>query len=92
MSEAPSLRMLGAVPTYLLCHRHQAKECRTAFACWTGFQSPLRGSVALGSCLTGGHALWWEVEADSAETALRYLPRYVAVRTEAIEVRPTEIP
>ncbi|HEX2042792.1 MAG TPA: hypothetical protein VHF24_09160 [Acidimicrobiales bacterium] len=78
--------------TYLLAHRHTAADCNVVFAAWTGFASPLRHRSALASCLTGGHCLWWTVEADDVASALAYLPDYVAARTEAIAVRPVTIP
>ena len=77
--------------TYMLCHRHTAKECPVAFAAWSGFDSPLRHTATLGSCVTGGHSLWWEVEAADACAALSFLPPFVARRTEALPVRPVEI-
>ncbi len=63
-----------------------------AFAAWNGFDSPLRHQPTLGSCPTGGHMLWWEVEAQDAASALAFLPPYVADRTEVVVVRPVEIP
>ena len=44
------------------------------------------------TCLTGGHAVWWRVQADDADAALALLPRFVAERTTAIEVSDIEIP
>jgi hypothetical protein len=37
-------------------------------------------------------ALWWRVEAPDLAGALGLLPRFVADRTTAIEVREVEIP
>ena len=62
------------------------------FAAWQGFASPLRHRVTVASCASGGHEIWWDVEAGSAEEALRDLPRYVAERTNAIRVGEIEIP
>ena len=62
------------------------------FAAWTGFRSPLRHELATSSCLAGGHALWWRVQADDAVAALALLPRFVARRTVPIEIRDVEIP
>lgn len=78
--------------TFLLVHRHAAEECRVVFAAWTGFPSPLRHQAAWASCFGGGHQVWWTVEADDAASALAFLPDYVAVRTEAVAVRPVTIP
>ena len=58
----------------------------------TGFQSPLRHRPAASTCLTGGHAVWWRVQADDAAAALAQLPLFVARRTVPIEVRDVEIP
>lgn len=48
-----------------------------------------RGGVA---CRSGGHAIWWSVEAASEEDALRLLPAYVAARTTATRVSKVKIP
>jgi hypothetical protein len=78
--------------SFLLNHRHQPHECESAFAAWHGFESPLRRASVPSTCLTGGHCLWWRVQAADPVAALALLPRYVAERTEAIRVRDVEIP
>jgi hypothetical protein len=83
---------LPAMPLFLLHHQHAPAECAAAFAAWLGFDSPLRGEAAASTCLQGGHALWWRVEAADRQGALALLPPYVAVRTEAIQVRDVPIP
>jgi hypothetical protein len=85
-------RMLPAMPQYLLHHRHDARECPIAFAAWKGHESPLRHRTTLASCASGGHAIWWTVEAASAEAALGLRPTYLANRTEATAVGLVEIP
>ena len=80
------------MPSFLLSHRHEPAECAAAFAAWQGFRSPLRHGHAPSSCLAGGHGVWWRVEARDRASALSLLPRYVAERTVAIEVREVEIP
>ncbi len=80
------------IATFLLAHRHDADECRVVFAAWTGFKSPLRRQSTWASCLSGGHRLWWTVDAEDAEAALALLPTYVARRTEPIRVHPVTIP
>jgi hypothetical protein len=80
------------MPFYLLQHRHEPFECAAAFAAWTGFTSPLRHRVAPSTCLAGGHAVWWSVEAPDRSAALALLPRFVAERTIPTEVRAVEIP
>jgi hypothetical protein len=80
------------MPPFVLQHRHAPAECAATFAAWLGFASPLRGGSAASSCLEGGHALWWRVEAPDRQAALALLPPYVARRTEAIRVRDVPIP
>jgi hypothetical protein len=80
------------MPAFLLSHQHEPHECATAFAAWQGFDSPLRHGHAPSSCLAGGHGLWWRVEAPDPAGALALLPRFVAQRTVAIQVRDVEIP
>ena len=80
------------MPRFLLHHRHDPADCAAAFAAWKGFESPLRRTVTIGSCLTGGHELWWELDADDVETALGRLPRFLAERTSATHIVPVEIP
>jgi hypothetical protein len=80
------------MPFFLLQHRHEAQECAAAFAAWQGFDSPLRHSPAASSCLAGGHGIWWRVEARSVQEALGLLPRFVAERTNPIQIREVQIP
>jgi hypothetical protein len=80
------------MPVFLLHHRHDASECDVAFAAWAGFDSTLRHRPAASTCLSGGHALWWRVEAADRAAALALLPRYVAERTSLTEVRDIRIP
>jgi hypothetical protein len=80
------------MPVFLLHHQHEPGDCAAAFAAWTGFHSPLRHRSAASTCLAGGHAVWWRVQAEDRAAALALLPRYVAERTTPIEVREIEIP
>jgi hypothetical protein len=82
----------GGVPSFLLNHQHEPSECAAAFAAWSGFDSPLRRGLAASTCLAGGHALWWRVEAEDRSAALALLPRYVAERTTPVEIRDIAIP
>jgi len=77
---------------YLLEHRHRPQECGVVFASFRGQKSPLRHRLTLASCRSGGHAIWWTVEAESEADALRLLPHYVAERTTASRVSEVEIP
>jgi hypothetical protein len=80
------------MPVFLLHHQHEPDDCAAAFAAWSGFDSPLRHRSAASTCLAGGHALWWRVHAEDVAAALGLLPRFVADRTTATEVREIEIP
>jgi hypothetical protein len=77
---------------YLLHHRHEPEECGVVFASFKGHHSPLRHHAALASCRTGGHAIWWTVEADNEDDALSLLPYHVAQRTTIIRVSEVQIP
>ena len=80
------------MPTFLLHHRHAPVDCAASFAAWLGFASPLRHEPAASTCLAGGHAVWWRVEAADAAAARALLPPYVADRTTITEIRPVIIP
>jgi hypothetical protein len=80
------------VPRYLLEHRHTPEECGVVFAAFRGYESRLRHRSTLASCRSGGHAIWWEVEAETETDALRLLPNYVAERTTASRVSEVDIP
>jgi hypothetical protein len=83
---------LGDVTRYLLEHRHRPNECGVVFASFKGGDSPLRHQATLASCGSGGHAIWWTVDADSEQDALRRLPAYVADRTAITRVSEVQIP
>jgi hypothetical protein len=80
------------MPRFLVHHHHEAKDCGVAFASFKGHASPLRHHETFSSCLSGGHAVWWLVDAASEHDALALLPPYVAARASAAEVRPVQIP
>ncbi len=80
------------MPSFLLHHRHDPFECAAAFAAWNGFTSPLRHRPAPSTCLAGGHAIWWTVEAPDRDAAVALLPRFVGDRSTITEVREVEIP
>jgi|RhiMetdeSRZDD1v2_1073273.scaffolds.fasta_scaffold1037584_2 hypothetical protein len=80
------------VPLFMLSHSHAPGECRTAFAAWKGFDSPLRHTLTLTSCVEGGHHAWWRVEAADAEAALAQLPPFVAERTVVEPAREVRVP
>ena len=77
---------------FLLHHQHRPHECGVVFTSFRGHPSPLRHQTVLASCASGGHEIWWSVDAVSAEEALGLLPFYVASRTTATRVSPVEIP
>jgi hypothetical protein len=80
------------MPRYVLHHRHEPHECGVVFASFRGHESPLRHRPTVGSCRFGGHEIWWTVDAETDEGALRLLPFYVAERTTATPVQEVEIP
>ena len=92
MSRRQARRHVGLMARYLLHHRHEPDECGVVFASFKGHDSPLRHRPTLASCHTGGHAIWWTVEADSARDALALLPFYVAERTTSTHVSEVQIP
>ena len=80
------------VPRYVLQHRHQPYECGAVFASFKGHESPLRHRPTVASCPSGGHEIWWDIEAEGEEDALRALPAYVAARTRVTRVSEVKIP
>jgi hypothetical protein len=78
--------------SFLLVHRHEPDECRSAYAAWKGFESSLRHRPALSSCARGDHRICWTVEAADSSAALALLPSFVAARTEADPVSEISIP
>jgi len=83
---------LAPMPRYLLHHRHEPRECGVVFASFKGHDSPLRHQATLASCRSGGHAIWWTVDAASEEDALGLLPVYIAERTTVARVSEVDIP
>ena len=80
------------MPRFLLHHHHEPGECGVVFAAFKGHDSPLRHRTTLASCASGGHAIWWTVEAASAHDALALLPYYVSERATATTVSEVRIP
>jgi hypothetical protein len=77
---------------YLLQHHHEPRECGAVFASFKGHPSPLRHQSTLASCRSGGHTIWWTVEAENEAAALALLPAYVAERTTVARVSEVQIP
>jgi hypothetical protein len=80
------------MPRFMVHHRHEPHQCGIAFAAFNGHRSSLRQRAALASCLAGGHAIWWTVEAPSEEDALCQLPFFVAQRSTVTRVTEVVIP
>jgi hypothetical protein len=80
------------MPRYLLHHRHSPDECGVVFASFKGRESPVRHRATVASCRSGGHEIWWTLDVESAEDALRVLPGYVAERTTVTHVSEVQIP
>ena len=81
-----------SVARFVLHHLHEADECGVVFASFQGYDSPLRKQATIASCRSGGHAIWWTVEAASEAEAVALLPSYVAERTTAARVSAVDIP
>jgi hypothetical protein len=62
------------------------------FAAFKGHDSILRRQATVASCGSGGHEIWWTVDAASELAALALLPFFVAQRTTATKVDDIEIP
>lgn len=77
---------------YLIHHSHAAHECGVAFASFRGHESALRHQGALSSCDSGGHAIWWTVDAATEADALALLPFFIAERSTATAVTEVAIP
>jgi hypothetical protein len=77
---------------YLIRNRHDPDECGAVFASFKGHGSPLRHRATLASCRQGGHEIWWTVDAESDENALRLLPPYVVERSTITRVSEVQIP
>ena len=83
---------------FVLSHRHPPAACGIAYAAWRGFDSPLRHTSTVASCLTdpddagAEHLLLLTVDAASADAALAQLPPWVAQRTVARRVADVTIP
>lgn len=80
------------MPCFLLHHRHEPDECGVVFASFRGHDSSLRRQPTIATCRTGGHAIWWNVEAASEDDALALLPYFVATRTAVTRVSEVHIP
>jgi hypothetical protein len=92
MSAHPRRVTLNRMSRFVLHHHHEAHECGAVFASFKGHTSPLRHKTTLASCRSGGHAIWWTVDAASEADALALLPSYVAERTTAANVTTVDIP
>ncbi len=80
------------MPRYLVHHRHQPHECGIVFRSFTGLDSRLRHRATLASCASGGHAIWWTVDAATEAAALELLPYFVAERSTVTRVSDVQIP
>jgi hypothetical protein len=92
MPRAISGPILLSMGRFLLVHKHAPEQCSSAWAAWRGHPSRLHGSDVTCSCVHGGHTIWWDVEAPSAEEALALLPGYVARSTSVVPIRRVVTP
>jgi hypothetical protein len=81
-----------SMPRYLLHHHHEPDKCGVAFAAFKGHTSPLRHATTVASCLSGGHEIWWLVDAPGPDQALAQLPHFLAERSTVTEIREVQIP
>lgn len=80
------------MPHFVIHHSHTADECGVVFSSFKGYTSPLRQLPTPVSCRSGGHDIWWCVDAADTRQALAMLPPYVADRATATPVEPVQIP
>ena len=80
------------MPRFLLHHRHEPHECGVAFASFRGTRARSATRRRWPRALTGGHAIWWTVEAAGPEEALALLPYFLAERATATRVDEVDIP
>ena len=80
------------MPRFLVHHRHEPHECGVAYAAFKDHDSVLRHRAAIASCCSGGHAIWWSIDAATEEEALALLPFYVARRSTVTHVHEVVIP
>jgi hypothetical protein len=80
------------MPRFLVHHRHHPHECGIAFTAFKGHESSLRRRATLASCISGGHAIWWAVDAVTEQQALALLPFFVAERSTVTRVAEVFIP
>jgi hypothetical protein len=86
------MSVIESMRRYLLHHRHEPEECGVAFAAFKGHAGPLRHTAAVASCRSGGHEVWWLVDAAGPAQALAQLPFFVAQRSTATEIREVRTP
>jgi hypothetical protein len=92
MSAPTADATLRNMARYLLHHRHDPDECGVVFTSFKGHDSPLRHRATLASCRSGGHEIWWTVDAEREGDAIRLLPPFVAERTTVVNVSEVQIP
>ena len=80
------------MPRFLVHHRHAAARVRRRVLVLQGPREPAPPPPALASCASGGHAIWWTVEAATEADALALLPFFVAERSTAVAVTEVQIP
>ena len=80
------------MPCFLLHHLHEADECGVVFATLPRHDRTHQRPPNIPTSRTGGHAIWWRVEADSKDDALALLPFFVSVRTTVTKVSEVTIP
>lgn len=86
------LETAAIVSCFLLHNRHEPADCGAVYTAFKGHPSPLRRTHTASSCRSGGHEIWWLVDAEDVDAALALLPRYVARGSTVTPVRRVRIP
>lgn len=59
---------------FMLYHTHLGEDCERIFSELQNIAQSMKGKTFFCTCLSGNHGVFFQVEADSAEDALRLLP------------------
>ena len=77
---------------FMLCHTHRAEECERIFPQLQNVAASLKGKTFFCGCPMGDHGGYFQVEAASAEDALKLLPEGMRATTEACAGETMTIP
>ncbi len=77
---------------FMMCHSHRAEECERVFPQLQNVAASLKGKTFFCSCPSGNHGGFFQVEAPSAEDALKLLPEGMRATTEVCPGETMTIP